>query len=1028
MNKKLLSLIVFFALPLVLLAGSGDTNGDNKVNAADIVEIINYLNGTPSEKFDANEADVSGNGKVNIIDIKILEKVIMHGDLDIESDLDYYNLLDLINDAQEKIDELSDKINQTEPKLLHMEFLASENPMQLVENVECIIIGDSAVTCRVLNFMNAKSLIPRFEFTGDRVTIGGQEAISSETAFDFSSEQTLVVHNGEKTKEYIISLIAYTGLPTLWAETKSRKLKESNLYYEATFSLTDNAAYGGQSGLQETTGRIMAEGDLRYHTKTAEVSDRTEWGKNDYKLSFLSAVPILDMPAHTDWKLMPNVNDITMLHNQTAFYLTEISNLEYKPCFRYVDLMFNGHYSGTYMLGEYLSQQHPSMGTSVDWYLIHEIAKNEKGMQTLWDFETAFGDAGQTTATGFVLKDVGEFKELFMDPIFVAEVKERFDYFYSRQTDIIRNINENAQYLKYAIVEDNSKWDTFTSHKSSDADTWVLYQDKVNSMKIWLTQRMQWLKEQFDAMPASRSREMARWDAAQVQRNTEQDKLNGQLRLMWEALQQRIETLERTLEERMEPKLLTMEFVTADNQSLRENIRCKIVGDSIVECWLPAMTNEKVLKPRFTFEGTMVVIDGFEAESGKTEIDFTRPRTVTVATSSKNKYYKIYVHSFTGLPMMTITTDGLQEVTSKEDYIGATLSLREDVKTRAAGDYVESRVNIKGRGNSSWQLPKKPFRLKFDEKISLLDMPKDKSWVLIPNYSDKSMLRNSLAFYMSRISNLDYTPESHFIELTFNGKYWGTYLLCDKLKISKQRVNVGDDGFLFEIDSRAPSESDSRYFAVPHLENVVNIKEPDLEYGDENFLYAKDFVNKVDDILFGDDFTNPSTGWQAYIDMDSFVDWYLIQEIGKNLDGNFDTSCYMHLARGGKLKMGPIWDMDVAYGNINQANQTCYDPKEFYIKYTKWYDRLFKDPVFVARVKERFNFFYSHMNDILAHVNADAQYLKYSAEENNDVWHLLNVKTWSNYNIWGSYQNEVQELKEWFVTRMEWLKPQFDNM
>ena len=136
----------------------------------------------------------------------------------------------------------------------------------------------------------------------------------------------------------------------------------------------------------------------------------------------------------------------------------------------------------------------------------------------------------------------------------------------------------------------------------------------------------------------------------------------------------------------------------------------------------------------------------------------------------------------------------------------------------------------------------------------------------------------------------------------------------------------------------------------------------------------------------------------------------------------------MHLARGGKLKMGPIWDMDVAYGNINQANQTCYDPKEFYIKYTKWYDRLFKDPVFVARVKERFNFFYSHMNDILAHVNADAQYLKYSAEENNDVWHLLNVKTWSNYNIWGSYQNEVQELKEWFVTRMEWLKPQFDNM
>ena len=89
---------------------------------------------------------------------------------------------------------------------------------------------------------------------------------------------------------------------------------------------------------------------------------------------------------------------------------------------------------------------------------------------------------------------------------------------------------------------------------------------------------------------------------------------------------------------------------------------------------------------------------------------------------------------------------------------------------------------------------------------------------------------------------------------------------------------------------------------------------------------------------------------------------------------------------------------------------------------------MYKDPAFVARLKQRFNYFYSHMNEILANVNADAQYLKYSAQENNDVWHLLNVKTWPNYNIWGSYQNEVQELKVWFTNRMEWLKTQFDQM
>ncbi len=514
----------------------------------------------------------------------------------------------------------------------------------------------------------------------------------------------------------------------------------------------------------------------------------------------------------------------------------------------------------------------------------------------------------------------------------------------------------------------------------------------------------------------------------QAQYNKDQEQRNGQLRLMWEDLLRRIDSLEMILSSRVEPRLLSMEFVTADNMSLRQNVTCKIVGDSVIDCWLPGIVTNKVLIPRFTFEGTMVVIDGFEAESGKTQIDFIRPRSVVVATSDKNKYYKIYVHSYTGLPVLYLSTNSGQEVTSKDYYLDGRLKLVEDVRTRAAGDVVDKWVNIKGRGNSSWKFPKKPYRLKFDEKVSLLDMHKDKSWVLIPNYSDKSMLRNSLAFYMSSISNIEYTPQSHFVELFFNGNYQGTYLLCEKIKISDHRVAVGDDGFLLEIDSRAPGESDSRYFQISHLENVVNIKEPEVEDGDENFRYIEDFVTKADAVLFGSYFRDPVDGWQAYLDMDSFVDWYLIQEIGKNLDGFFDTSCYMNLSRGGKLKMGPMWDMDVAYGNISQANQSCYRPTGFWIKNVKWYARLFQDPVFVARVKERFNYFYRHKNEILANINADAQYLKYSVVENDDKWHLLNTYTWSNFDIWGSYQNEVQSLKEWFNKRMEWLKPEFDNM
>ena len=515
-------------------------------------------------------------------------------DLEAKNDLlvEEWNFLnDLIAQAQKTIDDLTAKIYQTDPKLIHMEFLASENPLQLVEDAECKIIGDSAVECRVLNVMSAKTLIPRFRFTGDYVTIGGQKAESSKTTFDFSSVRLLVVHAGNKTKEYTVTVSAYTGLPTLWAETTSRSLNEPNQYYKATISLVDNAASGGNGGLAETSGRLMAQSPLRYYTKKADWSGETEWGKNDYRLNFTNAVSLLNMPSHKDWKLVPNVNDITMLHNQTAFSMSRMSNLEYTPRFQYVDLMFNGRYSGTYMLGENLSastsrvdvgsdgfilsigsttsgsvfttprlekpvsilspssqtvtvinyitnvvreaenvlfasnfknpstgwQKYMDINSFVDWYLINEIAKNEKGafwsncimnykrggklkMGPVWDFETAFGNAGKTSSVGFVIKNVNWYQRLFQDPAFVAKVKERFDYFYNNQADILNSINENAQRLKYAVQEDDSKWDTFEAYNSSNLDVWVLYQGHVSSMKSWLAERMNWLKVQFDAM------------------------------------------------------------------------------------------------------------------------------------------------------------------------------------------------------------------------------------------------------------------------------------------------------------------------------------------------------------------------------------------------------------------------------------------------------------------------------------------------------------------------------------------------
>ena len=417
-----------------------------------------------------------------------------------------------------------------------------------------------------------------------------------------------------------------------------------------------------------------------------------------------------------------------------------------------------------------------------------------------------------------------------------------------------------------------------------------------------------------------------------------------------------------------------------------------------------------------------------EVTSGATVIDFSQPVTLTVTTSKGTKDYTVNVYSYTGLPVMRIDTKNGNFINSKTTYVDAHMKLTEDVKTRGASDVLEADLQIKGRGNSTWfrdDWPKKPYRLKFNEKVSLLGEHKDKSWVLLANFPDKSAIRNHVAFYMGKISNLDYTSSSHFVELYLNGRYDGTYELCEKLKISNHRVAVGDDGFLLEVDARAPEDDDSRYFYIYGLDSPVNIKEPETQYGDANFQYIENYLDKVDEALYGLYFNDASRGWQAYLDIDSFVDWYLINEIAHNTDAQMLASCYMNLKRGEKLKMGPLWDFDLAFGNTDYWER---GPEGFWVKNSDWFNRLFEDPVFVNRVKERFDYFYDRLPDIMREIDATGEYLKYSAVANENRWHTFYNYGVPNVEIWGKYQNEVQSVKEYIKNRMGWLKTQYDKM
>lgn len=457
------------------------------------------------------------------------------------------------------------------------------------------------------------------------------------------------------------------------------------------------------------------------------------------------------------------------------------------------------------------------------------------------------------------------------------------------------------------------------------------------------------------------------------------------------------------------------EFKAEDNPDVLINdLTAQIVGNNII-VYIPHIVENKILKPTIAFIGDKVSFDGTNDEY----VNFSEPIKCIVSDKTGiNKEYTVMVTAFTGLPIIYIETEGGTEIVSKDDYVNATISIKDELAENSSIELEPTAVRIKGRGNSTWSLPKKPYKLKFDTKTSLLGEPKDKEWVLLANYLDKTNLRNATAFFMGdEMTELEWTPCTHFVELVLNGIYKGTYQLSDQVKIAEDRVNVSDDGYLIEVDQLGRMEEDDVYFQTERI--LLNIKDPDVEYGSEAYNWIKDYVTNVENALYSENFLDENTGYAQYIDMQSYVDWYLVQEITKNNDGIFFSSCYMNIAPNGKLKMGPLWDFDIAFGNIDYNNNM--DPTGFWIKKAAWISRMFEDPSFTQLVRERFDEIYNNKTIIYNYIDENADYLEYSVIENNSVWKTLNTSTWPNNYVWESYENEIKKMKDFINIRLDWL-------
>lgn len=312
-------------------------------------------------------------------------------------------------------------------------------------------------------------------------------------------------------------------------------------------------------------------------------------------------------------------------------------------------------------------------------------------------------------------------------------------------------------------------------------------------------------------------------------------------------------------------------------------------------------------------------------------------------------------------PVVQIDTGGVA-VDSKETYVPGTYTI-----TDTDGGVVHSgALNIKGRGNTTWNQPKKPYRLQLASKTALLGMSaSQKNWALLANYLDHAKVNTHLAYTLgARLSGLTWTPQYRVVEVVLNGDYLGLYQLCDLVRMESGRLDEdppdADTGsgltgtYLLEADNKEqpgyPGESDDPGWATSHGQWIIYDDPAEDDLTAAQIAYIQGYIDDFETALYGTGFADPDTGWRAWADEASFVDWYIVQELFANSDSALWSSCKMWKARDGKLHMGPLWDFDLSLG---EPEGWYTDPTAWVTRAAGWYTRLFADDTFADAVAAR---------------------------------------------------------------------------
>lgn len=397
------------------------------------------------------------------------------------------------------------------------------------------------------------------------------------------------------------------------------------------------------------------------------------------------------------------------------------------------------------------------------------------------------------------------------------------------------------------------------------------------------------------------------------------------------------------------------------------------------------------------------------------------------------------------IPKIYLSTSS--SISSKDYYVSGTIRFTDPDGWYSDLKDTTLNMQIRGRGNTSWGKPKKPYRVKLDGRLKAFGMKANLDWDLLANYCDKSLLRNKLGMKVSKIVGMEWTPKHRTCEVYLNNSYLGCYDLFQHKEVAKEKVDINlitpadapDAGdYYIEIESsgndfRTSNTGGSSNFRIP-----IIFKDPEAsELTAAQQDYIKNWLLEMERSFGRKDYTE-QTGYRKYLDMTSFAKFYIVEEIAKNIDGNLRKSTFMTKCAGQPLVLYHIWDFDIAFGNCNYMHTEFSplssgirgeNPEQFFVKNVDeqksgngLMQNLFKDPNFVAEVKRIWQEAYPELAELPEFLRSEAAVYDAAYRKDFNKWSNPKSDNWPEPTPYAStYDAALNKLVDFYQKRIAWL-------